>query len=1047
MKNRQRPLSMVIVFAFLLTAFDLLPSAVRGQTATATLGGTVEDEKGAVVPGVTVAVLNVDTSFRRESTTNEGGSFLFTLLPPGRYSLTAERQGFKVLQVPNIVMNVGDQKALTIQLQTGNISETVRITGEAPLINDSPAVGTTVDGNQVDNMPLNGRSFQTLVALTPGVVLTKPTTVGENRGQFSINGQRADANYFTVDGVGANIGISTFLGAVAFSGGSVPGFSALGGTNNLVSVDALQEFKVQTSTYAPEFGRTPGGQVSIVTRSGTNSFHGSAFDYFRNDALDANDWFANSARLSRPALRQNDFGGVLGGPVIKNHTFFFFSYEGLRLRQPKVRITTVPSLASRRNAPPQIQPFLNAFPLPNGPDTSGGSARLSAGYSDPSTLDATSIRVDHTVNARLTLFGRYNHAPSESSARNFNPSVVVLTQTKTETLTVGATLAASPAVSNDLRFNWSRNSSPTSDSLDNFGGAVPPPNSILFPSFASATTSTLRLVIGSPLQSIVAGTFTSPSQRQLNIIDNLSYATGSHQLKFGVDYRRLSPVYSPPKYFLFERTSSVNSAIAGNATLLQIAAFDGPFFPLFANFSAFAQDTWKIHPRLTLTYGLRWEFNPPPSEKNGKDAFTVIGLDNPATMTLAPKGTSFWKATYYNFAPRVGLVYQLFNRHGRETLVRGGFGIFYDLGNGDAARGFGGYPFETTTTITNVPFPINLATLQPPAFKANPLLPPYDGGVYASDPHLKLPFTYQWNVALQQSLGSQQVFTASYVAALGRRLLRTDALFQPNPNFTDTVLVIRNGATSDYHALQLQFQRRLSRGLQALVSYTWSHAIDDASDNESINPAVSLLKPTTDRGPSDFDIRHAFTGSIIYNFPAPSISKVPRAILSNWSANTIFFAHSATPVNVIAGTDVLGAGALAQFTARPDLIIGVPLYINDPAVAGGRRINAAAFKIPTTARQGTLGRNALRGFRAWQLDFALRRQFGLSERVTMQVGAEFFNLFNHPNFADPDGNLQDAFFGQSTSMLRTELGGSGGLNSLYQIGGPRSIQLAVKLRW
>jgi hypothetical protein len=261
--------------------------------------------------------------------------------------------------------------------------------------------------------------------LTPGVVVT--ATAFDDQGQFSVNGQRADANYLTVDGVSANFGVTGYFPLVQSAGGALPALSALGGTNSLVSVDDMQEFRIQTSSFAPEFGRTPGGQISIVTRSGTNSFHGTAFEYFRNSVLDANDWFANYNHLPKPEDKQNDFGGVFGGPVVKDKTFFFFSYEGLRLRQPLTQETVVPDTASRQQAPAAMQPYLNVFPVQNGPELGAGLAQFNGSYSNPASLDTYSIRVDQIVNSKLTLFGRYDYSPSNVDQRgpSFGTGVVL----------------------------------------------------------------------------------------------------------------------------------------------------------------------------------------------------------------------------------------------------------------------------------------------------------------------------------------------------------------------------------------------------------------------------------------------------------------------------------------------------------------------------------------------------------------------------------------------------------------------------------------------
>ncbi len=311
MSSALTSLRLFLFLALCLSSFAL----AHAQSATATLSGTVTDEQGGVVADASVTATNTATGLQRQATTSSEGTFTISLLPPSAYTVLVERLGFATAKLGDVVLNVNDNVALNIQLKVGQVGEVVTVEGGAPLIQTELAeVSTVVDRQFVENLPLNGRSFQALIALTPGVVQTKAS--GSNPGQFSVNGQRADANNFTVDGVGANIGHSTFNGAIGSSGGSVPGLTAVGGTNNLISIDALQEFKIQTSTYSPEFGRSPGGQVSLITRSGTNEFRGTLFEYFRNDALDANDWFANSRGLKRPPLRQNNFGGVFGGPLL-----------------------------------------------------------------------------------------------------------------------------------------------------------------------------------------------------------------------------------------------------------------------------------------------------------------------------------------------------------------------------------------------------------------------------------------------------------------------------------------------------------------------------------------------------------------------------------------------------------------------------------------------------------------------------------------------------------------------------------------------------------
>jgi len=438
---------------------------------------------------------------------------------------------------------------------------------------------------------------------------------------------------------------------------------------------------------------------------------------------------------------------------------------------------------------------------------------------------------------------------------------------------------------------------------------------------------------------------------------------------------------------------------------------------------------------VALTYGLRWELNPSPGEANGDLPYTVSGLDDPATMTLAPKGTPFYATTYANLAPRVGIAYSLFETPGWETVLRGGIGTFYDLGSGNASVAFyaAGFPFSSTKTVNSVPFDLNSDTFTPLPFNSSPPYP----RLWVMDPHLSLPRVYQWNTTISQSLGRGQTFTVSYVGAAGRRLLRQEDLVNPNPNFKE-VRVTRNAAFSDYHALQIQFERRLYSGLQAMVSYTWAHSTDNASLESSLYSPVATTSPRRDHGPSDFDIRHALSAAATYRLPDPFSHRVLSPLFRLWSLDAILRTNSAQPINVITFQSLNG-------DTRPDLIFGVPLYIKDGLTPGGKRINRAAFSTPPANQQGTLGRNALRGFPVSQIDLAVAREFTLSEATKFQFRVETFNVLNHPNFAQPVNRLANPNFGRSRSMLNKGLGADAGLNPLYQIGGPRSIQLSAKL--
>ncbi|MGE0129208.1 MAG: TonB-dependent receptor [Blastocatellales bacterium] len=1044
--NASKILRSLLVVCWLTSALH----AAFAQSATATLTGTVTDESGAVVAGATVTITDSAKQLERQVTTNSDGFFILPQLPPSQYKLKVQRSGFATAELPNVLLNVGDQSSLRIQLKVAQVGETVTIT-DANLISDAPAVATLVNRQFVENQPLNGRSFQTLVELSPGVVLTPSNLV--TPGQFSVNGQRASSNYFTVDGVSANFGSSASTTLYEAAGGGVPAYSSQGSTASLASVDAVQEFSIQTSTYAPEFGRQPGAQVQMVTRSGGNDFHGSIFEYLRNDKFDANNFFANARGLARPPIRQNDFGGVLGGPVRlpfgydgRNRTFFFASYEGVRLRTPFVTVPLqVPSLAARQGATGVLRDILNAFPLPTGAPLAAtpNQAPYQASFTNPSTLDAVSGRLDHTFSQKLTVFGRYNFSPSENQerARFCATSCVARLTNRVHTWTSGATMVLSAHLNNDLRFNYSTARINQSYFIDTFGGAVIPPGSSLYPSFTTGPKGYIYIEVDPAGDNTISdGLFSDQYQRQFNIVNNLSYVAGSHTLKFGVDYRRLAPISYAGDYkrqFIFP---TVTALVAGTAASANIIAPDFRLHPVFTNFSAYAQDTWRMTNRVTLTYGLRYEVNPALSDSEGNAPVTVTTLTNPTE--LAPKGTRFYDTTWNNFAPRVGLSYQLFPK--RSTVVRGGFGMFYDLGYNFAgtALSANNYPYARTLSVPNVTLNAAAAAVQPPAIKTTPPYP----RIFAYEPGFKLPYTLQYNLTIEQGIGAHSKVTAAYIGANGRRMGRVTSLRNLNANFT-RIDAVTNDATSDYHALQLQYQRRLSRGFQALASYTFAKSLDITSEEsfQNLQSPTGRFNPRQDRGPSSFDLRHAFNAAISYAIPSPFADGVGKAIFGGFGLDTIVRARSATPINVMSGRDPFGLGFTT--VSRPDLVSGQPLYLYDSSLAGGRRFNPAAFDGATPiaqGRQGTLGRNVLRGFAASQVDVALRRDFKLVESLNLQFRLDAFNLFNRANFANPTGILTSANFGRATQMLSS---GLGGLSPLYQIGGPRSLQLALKLQF
>jgi hypothetical protein len=1037
----------------LIVACLLLPRSAWAQQAA--VSGFIKDPAGAVVAHAQISIQNDATNAQQTTASNEAGLYAFPSLPAGRYQITVEASGFHKKVVTDIQVNVAAKVTLDVALEIGSTNQSVTVSGSDINVNTTDASVSTVVGRQfVENVPLNGRSFQSLLTLVPGVSIVPSQGVGKS-GELSVNGQRTEANYFTVDGVSANTGTvsgETGLGSGSGYSGSTPGLTALGTTQSLVSIDALQEFRATTSTYSAEYGRTPGGQFSFTTRSGANDWHGSLFDYFRNDSLDATNWFDNANGLPKQAERQNDFGCALGGPVRipklyngRDRTFFFFTYEGLRLRSPQPAIVTaVPNLTVRQGAPASLQPFLNAFPLPNGADLGNGTAYFTSGYSSPSSLNTTSVRIDHSFSDAFKIFGRYSDSPSNVVTRSIQGlSERDARSLSLRTLTVGATNIFTPRFSNDLRFNATVNTSRNEPEIDNFGGATPLSFDAL-PGLAGANPGWLFFRVPGELFPTLGVSPSNSRQRQINLVETMNFSVGRHSLKWGVDYRRLATKAPLPSTYVQVGYSTEAQIIANQPGILRVFRSEGDMQPVYRNFSAFLQDEWKLSPALSLSLGLRWDVNPAPRDEGGNQPYTVDQINNLATTKVAPRGTDLWKTTYNNFAPRLGVAYRLRQSPDYETVLRGGAGVFYDTGNTQASQGYFYGIGVTGTTYLTSGFPLTQAQLQ--AIPTPNADPPYSSQIVGFDPHLKLPYTAQWNVAIEQRLGGKHLLTVSYVGSAGRRFL-TQMLYSPgnlgNPNFLlntgvyslSNVYLTTNGASSDYNALQAQFQRQFVNGLQFLVSYTWSHSIDDASSNFVLNQLL--------RGSSDFDIRHNFQAALTYNLPGKYTNRLLSATLQNWSIDTRVFARSATPVNIIGatGTDP-GSGANLEY--QPNLVPGQPLYIKDLNAPGGRRINSSAFQALAAGQQGNLGRNVARGFGSAQADIALRREFGLTERLRLELRAEALNIFNHANFGAISNQLSDPMFGLATSTLNTQLGG---LNALYQIGGPRSAQLALKLKF
>jgi Carboxypeptidase regulatory-like domain/TonB-dependent Receptor Plug Domain len=1099
----------------------LMGTGAWAQGATAVLTGTVVDMQGAHVGEADIQLIQLAQGFRRTVKSDGHGVFSVAALSPGQYVLSATHTGFKATIIRNIVLNVNANLEILVTLKVADDKQTVTVYDRPSLTSTSGAVSNVIDRQFIQDLPLDGRSIQALITLSPGVQLVP--VAGANPGQFSVNGMRSNTNYFTIDGVSANFAAGSSGSITDGSTGSTPAVDVQGGFSNLVSIDALQEFQIQTSSFAPEFGRSPGAQISMVTRSGELKFHGSAYDYFRNDALDAEDWFSDYLDTGKQALRYNDFGGTFGGPIAvpgykdsNKQTFFFFSYEGTRFTQPApASPTIVPSLAARTGAPTAVtSEVLNAFPIPNGAEigqdgngdfcsvgspgcTATGGALFTSGYSNPSRSNSYGLRLDQKLGSKFSLFARYNRANSSSLSRGSSELANVTgNYVNTDTLTVGTTVVFTPHLLNEFTINGSSQRNYVSQYQDTFGGSQPMPASVLEPGSSCTGCAGTIVLMGLanatsllPTTSLSISSPVASKSRQINGVDSVTYESGKHQFKVGADYRYGSPVVAPASLTVAQTFQGIPAFYAQQSYVNALAYQEG-YALAFKDLSVFAQDTWRANRNLTLTFGTRWELDPAPTGKNGKDPLTVTSLNLNTLdfnyLTLAPKGTPLYKTSYTNFAPRLGFAYLFGKARNTQTVLRGGGGIFYDTGQN--SFGQASFPYSQIAEFLGIGFPIpGLGQAGLPGYPALTLPVPIQyatpppntatpsatyNTITVAAPNYKLPRSYEWNLTLEQSFGPSSVFSIGYVASAGQdlqRLLNYSFASAPSTTgvdvpYSDTfggLRVITNGARSHYNSLQATFHSRLSHSLEAMLNYTWSHSIDDASDD---TVASSIDNPRVDLGDSTFDVRNSFNGALTYNVPAFQTNRILSAFLNGWALNSIVSARTALPFDVYTygvNTQSVNGGT---YELRASLVPDQPEWIYSKylpgatnLVPGGKLLNSNAFQAPdANATQGTLPRDSLRGFGSWQVDFGLHRSFTLKNQVKLEFRSEFFNIFNHPNFANPGANSDTNLFGYPTEGApgfpivfgesgSTVASGVGGQNALFQTGGPRAIQMALRL--
>jgi len=989
----------------------LTAAASMAQTAGASLQGTVTDPSGAVLPGAQIQIRNIETGAVARHESDMAGRFRAPVLPPGDYEVHIVAQGFQPVNQKGIHLTVGQEMVLNIELAIGQTVGEITVQAQTSNINlVSGSLSGLVDDKQIRDLPLNGRSFQQLALLEPGVnaaLAAGNDVVGGRSPKISINGARPEQSSFLLDGTDINNVYNKTPGSV-------------GGV--LLGVEAVLEFQVLTNAYSAEFGRSAGGIINAVTRSGTNAVHGSAFEFLRNSKMDAKNFF-DPASAPIPPFKRNQFGATVGGPIRRDRTFFFGAFESLIERLGVTGVANVPDLDARggvlagRQIPlhPAIPQYLQTlFPLPNGRSLGGGVAEYLFTRSQPTDEYFTQGRVDHTFSTKDALYGRYTFDNGNVSRQVINTPPIVFTKerSRNQYVTIEERHVFSSSLFNTAKIGYNRSTT----EADNQRTIDIPPSLSWIPGEKFGYLTITGMVTE------MAGDYRLPRNDHLNNYqwdDTLFWTRGRHSLRLGFSGQRMQfnqnttsqqggiVTFAGLENFLRGIPQSVDFAVPG-----KIDPNRGYRQSLWG---FFAQDDVHLRRNLTLNLGLRYEFATVPTEVNGK----ISNLRNvtDAALKIGPPWHS--NPSLKNFAPRVGLAWDPWGDG--KTSVRAGFGIFYDeiLPKYYFFSGSLNPPFTTRTTLPNPPFPNVVA-----AFDANA---PIKAQLQTINYDLQSSYLMQFNFNIQRSLPGGVDVTAGYAGSRGLHLFRIgDAnlapetivngikTYQPqlgrrNPNFS-TITQRITDAQSFYNALQLSAVKRLSHDLRAQASYTFSRSIDDSSGINSqdytngVTYVADFYDRKYDRGLSAFFAQHVFTFNFTYDLPlGRGLHGLPGAMLKGWQLNNITTLQSGHPFEVILGFDRANNLNTTSFSRheRPNV---KPGYSNNPILGGPDRYwDINAFELQPVNTRGNLGRNTLIGPKLMNSDVSLVKQWKLAESKTLDFRAEFFNFPNHPNFAVPSG--------------------------------------------
>jgi len=1001
--------SFALVSLFLVS----LPIFLCGQATSSAISGMVRDASQAVIPGAMVTVTNSETGISRERLTDEGGRFRVGELIPGTYQVTVSLEGFKRETRNGIVLMVGQEAALNFALEVGTVTQEVVVTGEAPLVETTTtSVASAVSQVQLRELPLNGRSFTDLVTLDTSAIAPRNASAAAQFGlspQLTVAGGRPDANNFRIDG-------TDMSGPTNGNPGSAARVQ--------LGVETVREFQVITSNPKAEYGRNSGAVVNAVTRSGTNDLHGSAYEFLRNNKLDARNFF-NVGAL--PPFKRNQFGGALGGPIRRDRTFFFGDYEGYRERLTQTQINNVPTLDARQGigilnpgevVDPRIKPYLALYPVPNGANLGGGVAEYITTLKTVTNENYYAGRIDHNVSSQDSLFGRYTLSRANALSPRFDASISVL-ETTNQYFTLQNDHIFSPTVVATFRVGYNRSRI--------FQDASPVPG-----------TDNLGFLPGQPMGAIGASGITSIGsggatdggallqhvQNAFEYEGALTYTKGAHTMKYGAlaerfqwntdqqNAQRGTITFNGLRNFLLAGPTGTSATLV----LPESSTYRHLRTTMFA---FYAQDDYKITSNFMMSYGLRWEFTTGLSENDNHIYYMKKGWRTSTLNDLIPG--KLWDNHIGNFEPRLGFNWAPGDQ---KTVFSGGIGTFHNqiLGN-SMISSRAQLPIYFRGQVQNV--------------DARQFFPRLDNIIRASTlfrvtrhfdfDNFKAPLIYRYNFTIQRELPAQLALRLGYVGSLSRHLARRTSVndypdpirlangswfFPPasvtpqfvNPNF-DNIQFMRSDANGSYNAFNANLQKRLSRGLTFNAGYTWSKSLDDSSQSESNFSASGTSGQYDDdrslnHARSDYNIPHVFVFNSVYELPLKSSGPI-GAMLGGWQLSGILRLQQGTPFTLTSTAKYPGYN---YGGGRPDLKPGVD--VNDITSGSfGTRLqyfDTSVFLINQPGQPGTAGRNLILGPGLQTVDLTLGKVFAVREGVNMQFRGEFYNLLNHTNFAAPN---------------------------------------------